>query len=78
MSTLIINKSNLASNVSFTSDKMTVFFEDGRELSVPLEWFSKLRNATKLQLENWRFIGDGEGIHWKDLDEDISVENLLD
>ena len=78
MSTLIINKSNLASNVSFTSDKMTVFFEDGRELSVPLEWFSKLRNATKLQLANWRLIGDGEGIHWKDLDEDISVENLLD
>ena len=78
MSTLTINKSSNATNVVFTDTKMTIFLEDGRELSIPLEWFSTLRNATKKQLENWRLIGKGEGIHWKDLDEDISVEHLLD
>ena len=78
MSTLTVNKSNTASNLSFTEDKMCVYFEDGRELTVPLEWFPKLRNASMKQLENWRFIGEGEGIHWQELDEDISVENLLD
>lgn len=57
---------------------MTIFLEDGKELSVPLEWFPILKNATKNQLENWRFIGNGEGIHWEELDEDISIERLLD
>ncbi len=57
---------------------MTVFFEDGRELSVPLEWFPSLRDASEKSLKKWRFIGEGEGIHWEDLDEDILVENLLD
>lgn len=56
---------------------MVVYFEDGRELSVPLEWFNRLGNASKEQLENWRFIGNGEGIYWEELDEDISVEALL-
>ena len=57
---------------------MIVFLEDGREVSVPLEWFPRLRNATPKQLKKWRFIGNGEGIHWEELDEDISVERLLD
>jgi hypothetical protein len=78
MSILTINKSKFASDLSFTDTKMIILFEDGRELAVPLEWFHKLRNATKEQLDKWRFIGKGEGIHWEDLDEDISVENLLD
>ena len=78
MNVLIINKSHNAIDVSFTETKMTVFLEDGRELSIPLEWFPRLRNATIKQLEKWRFIGGGEGIHWEDIDEDISVENLLD
>jgi len=56
---------------------MTVFLEDGRELSIPLEWFPKLRNASFGQLNKWRFIGEGEGIHWDELDEDISFEKLL-
>ena len=77
MNTLTINKSNKATNIDFESDKMIVFLEDGREFSVPLEWFSRLRSATLNQLKNWRFIGDGEGIHWEELDEDILVENLL-
>lgn len=78
MNTLTIKKSNIAINVLFSEIKMTILLEDGRELSVPLEWFPRLRNATPEQLRNWRFIGNGEGIHWEDLDEDISVEKLLD
>ena len=78
MNGLTINKSYLATDVSFTNDKMVVYFEDGRELGIPIEWFPKLRNATIEQLKKWRFIGNGEGIHWEELDEDISVENLLE
>jgi len=50
---------------------------DGREISAPLEWFPKLRDATEEQRNNWRLIGNGVGIHWETLDEDISVEGLL-
>jgi len=78
MSFLTIKKSHNAVDVSFTETKMTIFFEDGRELSIPLEWFPLLRNATMEQLKKWRLIGDGEGIHWEELDEDISVEKLLE
>ena len=77
MNTLVFNKSKNAINVIFSDDKMNIFLEDGRELSIPLEWFPSLRNATLNQLNNWRFIGNGEGIHWDDIDEDILVENLL-
>ena len=72
-----ISKSNNAVNIFFEEHKMKVVFEDGRELSIPLEWFPKLRNATMKELNNWRFIGNGEGIHWKELDEDILIEKLL-
>lgn len=77
MNTLTINKSNKATSLKFEEGKMIISLEDGREFSIPLEWFSTLRKASKEQLENWRFIGDGEGIHWEDFDEDILVENLL-
>lgn len=78
MSILTINKSRFAIDISFSEDKMEVFLEDGRELSVPLAWFPCLRNASKEQLNNWRFIGKGEGVHWEELDEDVSIERLLD
>jgi hypothetical protein len=78
MSILTINKSNKAINVSFTESKMILFLEDGREIAFPLEWFPKLRNAPREQLNKWRLIGNGEGIHWSELDEDISVEKLLE
>lgn len=78
MSILTINKSTLATQVSFTDTKMVVYLADGRELSVPLEWFPRLRDATHDQLNSWRFIGNGEGIHWEELDEDISVKALLE
>ena len=77
MSILTVTKSNNASDVNFDEIKMYVFLEDGRELSIPLDWFPLLRDATKQQIENWRFVGDGEGIHWEDLDEDILVQALL-
>ena len=78
MSISTINKSNKAVNVSFTESKMILFLEDGREIAFPLEWFPKLRNASQEQLNKWRLSGDGEGIHWSELDEDISVEKLLE
>jgi hypothetical protein len=77
MSTLTNLKSNQALNLSFSEEKMTVFMEDGREIRIPLEWFPRLREATKEQLENWRFIGNGEGIHWEELDEDLLVSELV-
>ena len=78
MSILTINKSKNAINIAFENSKMIVFLEDGRELSIPLEWFPRLRKATEEQLNKWRFIGKGEGIHWEEIDEDISIENLLE
>jgi hypothetical protein len=67
----------LAVAVRFGADMMHVRMADGHEISVPLEWFPTLRDATEAQRNNWRLIGRGVGIRWEDLDEDISVESLL-
>ncbi|MCI0551360.1 MAG: DUF2442 domain-containing protein [Anaerolineae bacterium] len=64
-------------NVTVTEDSLTVDLSDGRTLSVPLTWFPRLMHGTPEERNNWRLIGDGEGIHWQDIDEDISVENLI-
>ncbi len=78
MSTLVAKISEaLASDVWFDADSLHIRLVDGRELSVPLEWFSKLRNATDKQRDKWRLIGRGVGIHWDELDEDISISALL-
>jgi hypothetical protein len=66
-----------AENVVIGGDMLTVALKDGRSISVPLAWFPRLMHATPQEKNNWRFIGNNEGIHWPDLDEDISVENLL-
>ncbi len=66
-----------AVNVTFTGDALVVTLADGRQVSAPLEWFPRLRAATARQRKNWRLIGGGVGIHWEDLDEDISVRSLL-
>jgi hypothetical protein len=66
-----------AQRVSVTDDTLAVDLSDGRTISVPLAWFPRLLHGTTEERGNWRFIGDKEGIHWPDLDEDISVENLL-
>ena len=67
----------LAVEVQFTEDMLSVRLSDGREVSAPLEWFPRLRDATPQQRQNWRLIGRGVGIHWEDVDEDISVASLL-
>ncbi len=67
----------LAVSVSFTKDTLRVTLTDGREIAVPLEWSPRLRRATPKQRKNWRLIGGGVGIHWEDVDEDLSVESLL-
>jgi Protein of unknown function (DUF2442) len=74
----LLDKSKKAIDIVFLNSKMIVFLEDGRELSIPLEWFPRLRKATVEQLNKWRLIGNGEGVHWEDIDEDISIENLLE
>ena len=66
-----------AQNITVTEDSLTVDLSDGRTVSVPLAWFPRLLHGTLEERNNWRLIGDGEGIHWSDLDEDISVENLV-
>ena len=67
----------MASEVWFDVSMMHVRLLDGREISVPIEWFPRLRNAAESQRTNWRLIGKGLGIHWEDIDEDISVAALL-
>lgn len=77
MNTLVKNKLVKARNLEFTEDSLKVFLEDGREITVPIEWFPKLRDASSEEKKDWRFIGNGVGIHWESLDEDISVKGLL-
>lgn len=67
----------LAEHVTFNKDIFTVHLKDARSLSVPLAWFPTLANATTTQLKDYELLGDGEGIHWCGLDEDISVKGLL-
>ena len=64
-------------NVTITEETLTVDLSDGRTLSVPLAWFPRLLHATPAERHNWRLIGKGHGIHWENLDEDISIEGLL-
>jgi hypothetical protein len=66
-----------AQQVTFEGDSLTVNFVDGRTITVPLDWYPRLVHGTPEERNNWRLIGQGAGIHWPDLDEDISVENLL-
>jgi hypothetical protein len=66
-----------AESVTVTNDTLSVDLSDARTISVPLAWFPRLLHASPKERNNWRLIGKGHGIHWEDLDEDISVENLL-
>ena len=66
-----------AESVTVSDDTLTVELSDGRTISVPLVWYPRLVYGTEAERGNWRLIGDGQGIHWPDLDEDISVESLL-
>jgi len=66
-----------AQSLVITDDTLSVDLNDGRSISVPLSWYPRLNHATLSERSNWRWIGDREGMHWPDLDEDISVENLV-
>ncbi len=77
MSTSVSKVEPMASEVWFDANMMHVRLLDGREISVPLEWFPRLRSATDDQKKKWRLIGKGIGIHWEELDEDISIASLL-
>ena len=78
MSTLL-NEIQLAraKGVSLTDDSLIVDLTDGRTISVPLAWYPRLIHAAPKERDRWILIGNGEGIHWPDLDEDLSVEGLL-
>ena len=67
-----------AEHVRITDDTLNVDLGDGRTIAAPLAWFPRLVHATLDEKNNWRLIGQGEGIHWEDLDEDISIDGLLE
>jgi hypothetical protein len=77
MNTLIAKKEDKAISVWFTEDMLYVRLTDGREIGSPLAWFPSLLNAPNEQRNNFRFIGGGSGIHWNELDEDLSISGLL-
>ena len=77
MNSSVVGYGPLAADVKYTRDALVVVLEDGRQISVPLAWFPRLENATPTQRKNWRLIGGGIGIHWEDIDEDVSIESLL-
>ena len=66
-----------AIDVDVSDALLRITLADGRELAAPLEWFPRLRDATAEQRRHWRLIGRGQGIHWPDIDEDVSVRTLL-
>ena len=66
-----------AESVTVTEDTLSVDLSDGRTLEVPLAWFPRLLHASQEERNHWRLIGKGQGIHWEEIDEDISVEGLL-
>ena len=70
-------KTQHAQQVTVTDDFLEVDLVDGRSITAPLAWYPRLLHATAKERNNWRFIGDGVGIHWSELDEDLSVEGLL-
>lgn len=66
-----------AESVTVTEDTLSVDLSDGRTLEAPLAWFPRLLHASEEERNHWRLIGKGQGIHWEEIDEDISVEGLL-
>jgi hypothetical protein len=77
MPTSVVEFDASAIDVSTTDFALRVALADGREVSAPLEWFPRLRNATPEQRSHWQLIGGGHGIHWEEIDEDISIASLL-
>lgn len=77
MSTSTVDAAIIAQSATATDDTLSVDLSDGRTISVPLAWYPRLVHASVAERANCRLIGGGRGIHWPDIDEDVSVENLL-
>jgi hypothetical protein len=77
MATSPITADERVLDVAFSDDALSVSLRDGRVISVPLVWYPRLLNATPAQRKNWKIAGGGYGIHWPDVDEDLSTEGLL-
>ena len=77
MSTLAVAADERVAEVETSDDELTVRLMDGRRISVPLAWYPRLLHATPEQRKNWQIAGGGYGIHWPDIDEDLSTEGLL-
>jgi hypothetical protein len=77
MNTLVKKSDLLGVDVKCTKDALIVLLSDGRSITVPLAWFPRLHDATARQKADWEWIGGGIGVHWKAVDEDISIASLL-
>lgn len=77
MSTSIVAADERVAGVEFSEPSLTVSLMDGRSISVPLAWYPRLLHATPAQRAHWKIAGGGYGIHWPDIDEDLSTEGLL-
>jgi hypothetical protein len=77
MNILEIKVDSAVVDVHITDDEIQMSLADGRQVSAPLEWFPRLRDATHEQRANWRLIANGVGVHWPEVDEDISARSLL-
>ena len=77
MNTSTVEVRPLARHVEVTEHELCVDLADGRRLAVPLEWFPRLLKASEEERQQWELLGDGDGIHWPDPDEDLSVAGLL-
>lgn len=77
MSTLVSERAVLIRRVAVTDDTLQVDLSDGRSVSLPLGWYPRLAHGTAEERDRWELIGQGEGIHWPALDEDISLEGIL-
>ena len=77
MGILALGADERVAEVSFTDSALSVALKDGRTITVPLTWYPRLLDATPKQRMNWKITGGGYGIHWPDLDEDLSTEGLL-
>ena len=77
MGTLALNADDRVASVDFSVDFLIVGLMDGRQISVPLKWYPRLAGASTEALSNWEICGGGYGLHWPELDEDLSTEGLL-
>jgi hypothetical protein len=77
MRTVPLNDDVGIRNVWFDDDTLFVGLNDGRTVGTPIRWYPRLQRATAAQRQNWRLIADGDGVHWPDVDEDLSLEGML-